>query len=74
MGLQDEPRKITETEWALLRLIQRSADIGDRWRQVSQPIWPVVIANSQSDLVELDIHKFRVRLTPDGEVLVRYAL
>ena len=58
----------------MLRLIERSADIGEGWRQVSDALWDHVTENCHPDLVELDVVSKRVRFTPDGVVLMKYDL
>lgn len=57
----------------LLKLINRSPDIGDGWRQTSQKLWEsLVLKLFHIDLMELDHENTRVRLTSDGNTLLRY--
>lgn len=39
---------------SFLRLVQRSKDIGDGWRQVSAVLWPLVIGFENKELIEVD--------------------
>lgn len=68
------PKKITQIEKGLLRLIERSPDIGEGWRQVSQLLWPTVSANCHPQLMELNTENRRIRITAEGETIMRYAL
>lgn len=63
---------ITDAQKNVMRLIQRSPDVGDGWRQVSGALWRVVVANSHPDLTDLDEEMKRVRLTAEGETVMRY--
>jgi hypothetical protein len=62
---------MTEHDRAMLALITRSPDVGDRWRQVSTVLWPLV-TKLHPELRELDEENLRVRLSADGEVVVRH--
>jgi hypothetical protein len=54
----------------LLRLIKRSEDTGEGWRQVNAQLWPHVLAWANTELTELDHKNKQIRLTPEGyEVL-----
>jgi len=61
---------------AFARLIQRSADLGDGWRNVSNTLRKLVTAKSSlaPDLFELrEVETgLQVRLSSDGEVVARY--
>lgn len=57
-----------------LRLIARSPDRGDGWRSVSKVCWTLVEQFGTPELIEVDSDNMRVRLTPDGEALVTFAL
>ena len=63
---------ITENQKIMLRLIERSADTGDGWRPVSNPLWRHVLDQAHLDLTELDHKNKRVRLTPEGIILMKY--
>ncbi len=65
---------LTQPQKDLLRLILRSPDLGEGWRQVSQTLWKSVTHYRHPDLTEIDEEKRRIRLTPDGAVVVKYAL
>lgn len=64
--------KITENQKIMLDLIQRSPDIGDGWRQVSDGLWEHVVKQSHADLTELDATAKRVRFTDEGLTVMRY--
>lgn len=64
--------KLSDNDRSFLQLLMRSPDLGDGWRQSSEVVWPLVAKFSKQELVELDNDNKRVRLTPDGDVLVRY--
>lgn len=55
-----------------LRLILRSPDLGDGWRQVSATLWQHVQSWAPAELVEFDQDNKRIRLNGDGNVLARY--
>lgn len=67
-------RKLNQADKDLLRLINRSPDIGSGWRQVGKMLWPHVTKIAHSDLTELDEANLRIRFTEEGETIVRYAL
>jgi hypothetical protein len=69
-----ESQKVTENQRIMLRLIERSADIGEGWRQVNDKLWRHVVEQSHPDLTELDHQNKRVRLTPDAITVLKYAL
>ena len=66
--------KVTENQRIMLSLINRSPDIGDGWRQVSDMLWRHVKDQAHPDLTELDEGQKRVRFTEAGVAVVRYAL
>jgi hypothetical protein len=63
---------ITDNQKIMLRLIERSSNLGEGWRQVSNPLWKHVVEQSHPDLVELDHENKRVRFSPDGLTVMRY--
>jgi hypothetical protein len=65
---------MTENQRIMHRLIHRSPDIGEGWRQVSDTLWRHVLAQAHPDLTELDENKRRVRFTAEGETIMMYAL
>ena len=65
---------MTQPQKSILRLILRSDDMGDGWRQVSNMLWPGIIKLRHPDLTEIDEENRRIRLTPDGAAVVKYAL
>jgi hypothetical protein len=63
---------LSAKEKGFLRLIQRSPDIGDGWRQVSDALWALVAFFGKQELIETDCENKRVRLSHDGAIVVRY--
>lgn len=63
---------MSENEKIMLKLIERSPDIGGGWRQVSDALWRHVVEQAHPELTELDHETKRVRFTADGEVVMRY--
>ena len=60
----------------LLRLIYRSADVGEGWRQVSQTLWPTIQRECSKvpTLVEIeDGNPGRVRLTEEAQAVLRWS-
>ncbi len=66
--------KLTDRQRDMLRLVQRSPDIGDGWRQVSEMLWPLVTSSGHTELLEKDAENLRVRFTQEGKTVVRFAL
>lgn len=54
----------------LLKLVQRSRDIGDGWRQVNENVWPHV-QGLPEDLAEYGDKT--IRLTEGGAAVAKYA-
>lgn len=69
-----QTEKMTQEQKALLRLILRSPDNGDGWRKVSAMLWPHVVEYRHPVLTEIDEENRFIRLTPEGETVLRYAL
>lgn len=65
---------IPEKDKEFIKLIVRSPDRGDGWRNVSDVVWPLVEAFSVSALIEVDKENKRIRLTQEGVTFVTYAL
>jgi hypothetical protein len=63
---------MTEEQKSLLRLVARSPDIGDGWRQVSDVLWTHVQKWAHPGLTEIDEGLKRIRLSPDGLIVMRY--
>jgi len=63
--------KLTDRENEFLKLLLRSPDIGEGWRNVSQTVWPLVDAFQHKDLIETKDGN-KVRLSERGLVLVDY--
>ena len=66
--------KLTENQRIMLQLIQRSPDLGDGWRQVSDALWRHVVDQAHPDLTELDEKQRRIRFTPEGITVMRFAI
>lgn len=64
--------QITENQKIMLDLIQRSPDIGDGWRQVSDGLWKHVVEQAHPDLTEIDATSKRARFTDEGLTVMRY--
>ena len=58
----------------VLRLIERSRDVGDGWKQCSPQTWPHVRHYCQSlkELVEVDEVHRRVRITSQGKLVLKW--
>jgi hypothetical protein len=69
-----EARKVTENDRILFALINRSRDIGDGWRQVSDQLWPHIRPQAHPQLVEVDEVLKRIRFTTEGLTVLRYTL
>jgi len=66
--------KLSNETKNFIRLIQRSANSGDGWRQVSSIVWPYAIKMSKitPELLELNEVERLIRLSPEGETVARY--
>jgi hypothetical protein len=64
--------KLTQQAKDTIKLIQRSPDIGDGWRAVSPVLRPNMPTwlKSAEELYEFDGE--RIRLTTEGQTIVRY--
>jgi len=65
---------ITKKDREILLLLMRSRDSGDGWRNVSKACWPLVESFDEKKLLEIDSDNHRVRLSPDGNVIVQYSI
>ena len=57
-----------------LKLLARSPDRGDGWRNVSKLCWQLVEAFGTPELLEIDAENRRVRLTAAGQAVVEFAI
>jgi hypothetical protein len=62
-----------KVDTSLLKLIQRSADIGDGWRQVNDLLWPSVLEYKDQDLIDLDHENKCVRVSAEGLIVLKYS-
>ena len=63
---------LTDNNRSFLKLLLRSPDVGDGWRNVSEVVWPLVTGFDKEKLIETDSENKRVRLTPEGLIVVEY--
>lgn len=64
--------KITENHRILFSLINRSRDLGDGWRQVSDQLWPHIRPQAHPQLTEIDENSKRIRFTAEGHTVMKY--
>jgi hypothetical protein len=64
--------KVSPWDIDAMRLILRSKDIGDGWRQVAMRQVYEVMEKLPDELVEKDSANRRVRLTDAGKVVVQW--
>ena len=64
---------LSQQEKELIRVIVRSPDRGEGWRQCSPTPWKWIRAVEAPELLEFDDENLRVRLTAAGEAFVKYA-
>jgi hypothetical protein len=66
--------KLTPATQGFLKVLLRSKNIGDGWRQVSEIVWPLAIkaAEESSAIFELDPENFRIRLSAEGDIVAKY--
>ena len=63
--------KIKDKDVAFLKLLLRSPDVGDGWRNVSAMIWPLVAAFPHPELIRMR-NGNQVKLSGRGLTLVDY--
>lgn len=63
---------MTQQDKNFIKLIQRSPDHGNGWRQVSDLCWELILEFKQPDLIEIDTELKRVRLSHDGTIVAKY--
>lgn len=65
---------LSENQTIFLKLVLRSPDVGDGWRNVSRVLWNLIEEQAESlpELIEIDKEAFRLRFTKEGEIVVRY--
>lgn len=59
---------------SFLKLLQRSPDCGDGWREYSVPLRGLIFASQKAypGLFEVEDDKMRVRTTNEGNILVKW--
>ena len=70
-----ETHTLTFEQTSLMKLIARSADVGDGWRRVSATLWSAVTAAGlPAEIAEIEEEKSggRIRLTDTGRTLLAY--
>lgn len=65
--------KLSQVQKDGINLLIRSKDIGDGWRQCAPKIFQVLSNVMPVDLVERDEDLRRMRLTPEGEAVAKWA-
>lgn len=65
---------LSENQAIFLKLVLRSPDVGEGWRNVSRAVWKIIEEQAESlpELIEIDKDTFRLRLTKEGQIVVRY--
>lgn len=66
---------LKDSEKRFLRLILRSKDIGDGWRNVSLHVWTLVADFKRKELIEAERFEAgagKVRLSERGRIVVEY--
>lgn len=64
--------KISHEQVSFLKLILRSADVGDGWRQCSFHVYPLAETFKHPELLELNEGAKQVRLSARGLVVADY--
>jgi hypothetical protein len=63
---------LSEHEISFIRLVLRSDDVGDGWRNVSNILWRLVRDFKPKELIEIDEPNSRVRLSERGQIVAEY--
>lgn len=63
---------ISDKGISFLKLVMRSPDIGDGWRNVSQTLWPLVASFENKELIDIDYEYSRIKLSDRGQVVCDY--
>lgn len=64
---------ITRQDKDFMQLLNRTRDAGDGWRNVSMVCWQLVESFTTPELLEIDRENRRVRFTPEGLAVLKYA-
>ena len=69
--MTDQKRK---SAFEFLRLIERSPDVGDGWREVSDTLWVPIRSWTKDfqELIELHPTEQRVGLTHEGQIVMKW--
>lgn len=65
---------LNQHDKSVLMLASRTQADKNGWRKVSAFCWPAVLKFATPELLEIDRDNFRIRLTPEAEAVVKYAL
>jgi hypothetical protein len=63
---------ISFNDKATIRLLARSPDCGDGWRTVSEECWILIEHIVCKELFEVDEIGKRVRMSPEGLIVLKY--
>lgn len=66
-----EKMKIAPRDKEFLKLLLRSPDVGDGWRNVSSAVWPLVAAFKHPELIRMR-NGNQVKLSGRGLIIVDY--
>lgn len=64
--------RLDDRQTNFIKLILRSEDVGDGWRQCSDVLYEHFLSYLPEELVEWDHDQKRVRLTREGDIVARY--
>jgi hypothetical protein len=69
---------ISDQERSFLKLLMRSKDVGEGWRNVASQLVPLVTAFGKPKLLEtrsaIDGSDFQVRLSEEGRIICKHAI
>lgn len=64
--------KLTQQQYDTLRLIERSPDIGDGWRQSAPEIFKQLLLPMPRELVDVRVTDRMVKLTDEAEAILAW--
>jgi hypothetical protein len=62
------------TDKKMIRLLLRSKDNGNGWRNVSNAVWPLIERIKAKELFEIEESEKRIRLSTEGKIVAKYLL